>query len=179
MLANHNLKQVVTRPTRGNSILDLILTDFSEHYSGPIVSAHLGSSDHGSVHWNSLSINQLSSQRAKKKRISMRRFPQSAISAFGRWACSHRWFSDVEVDGDSPSVDSLTDSFTKDLSSASDVYFPSKSVKIQPTDKPWMSPEIKALILERQRAYLNGPEEKWRRLRNNVREVITRRKREF
>ena len=103
MLANHNLKQVVTRPTRGNSILDLILTDFSEHYSEPIVSAHLGSSDHGSVHWNSLSINQLSSQRAKKKRISMRRFPQSAISAFGRWACSHRWFSDVEVDGDSPS----------------------------------------------------------------------------
>ena len=42
-----------------------------------------------------------------------------------------------------------------------------------------MSPEIKALILERQRAYLNGPEEKWRRLRNKVREVITRRKREF
>ena len=139
MLANHNLKQVVTRPTRGNSILDLILTDFSEHYSEPIVSAHLGSSDHGSVHWNSLSINQLSSQRAKRKRISMRRFPQSAISAFGRWACSHRWFikfSDVEVDGDPPSVDSLTDPFTKDLSSASDVYFPSKSVKIHPTDKP-------------------------------------------
>ena len=163
MLANHNLKQVVTRPTRGNSILDLILTDFSEHYSEPIVSTHLGSSDHGSVHWNPF----LSSQRAKKKRISMRRFPQSAISAFGRWACSHRWFSDVEVDGDSPSVDSLTDSFTKDLSSASDVYFPSKSVKIHPTDK------------QRQHAYLNGPEEKWGRLRNKVREVITRRKREF
>ena len=56
MLANHNLKQVVTRPTRGNSILDLILTDFSEHYSEPIVSAHLGSLDHGSVHWNMLSV---------------------------------------------------------------------------------------------------------------------------
>ena len=178
MLANHNLKQVVTRPTRGNSILDLILTDFSEHYSEPIVSAHLGSSDHGSVHWNPLPINQLSSQRAKKKRISMRRFPQSAICAFGRWACSHPWFSDVEVDG-APLVDPLTDSFTKDLLSACDVYFPSKFVKIHPTDKPWMSPEIKALILERQRAYLNGPEEKWRRLRNKVREVITRRKREF
>lgn len=179
MLANHNLKQVVIRPTRGNSILDLILTDFSEYYSEPIVSAQLGSSDHGSVHWNPLSMNQLNPLCVEKKRIPMRRFPQSAISAFGRWACSHRWFSDLEVDGDSPSVDSLTDSFTKDLSSASDIYFPSKYVKIHPMDKPWMSPEIKALILERQRAYLNGPEEKWRRLRNKVREVITRRKCEF
>ena len=42
-----------------------------------------------------------------------------------------------------------------------------------------MSPEIKAFILERQRAYLNGPEEKWRHLRNKAKEVIYRRKREF
>ena len=83
------------------------------------------------------------------------------------------------MDGDSPSVDCVTDSFIKDLSSASDVYFPPRSVKIHPRDKHWMSPEIKALISERQRAYLNGPEEKWRRLRNKVREIIIRRNREF
>lgn len=50
MLANHNLKQIVQKPTRGNNILDLILTNLSEHYSEPLVSAHLGSSDHVSVH---------------------------------------------------------------------------------------------------------------------------------
>ena len=122
--------------------------------------------------------NQLCSQGVKKKKYT-HRFPQSAISAFGRWACVHRWLSDVEMGKDSPSVDSLTDSFTKDLSSAIDVYFSSKCVKIHPTDKPWMSPEIKALLLERQRAYRNGPEEKWRHLNNKVREVIIRRKREF
>ncbi|PFX29204.1 RNA-directed DNA polymerase from mobile element jockey [Stylophora pistillata] len=89
MLANHNLKQVVMRPTRGNSILDLILTDFSEYYSEPIVSAQLGSSDHGSVHWNPLSMNQLNPLCVEKKRIPMRRFPQSAISAFGSKAFDH------------------------------------------------------------------------------------------
>ena len=68
MLANHNLKQIVQKPTRGNNILDLILTNLSEHYSEPFVSAHLGSSDHGSVHWSPLSNAQFSLERVKKKR---------------------------------------------------------------------------------------------------------------
>ena len=68
MLANHNLKQIVQKPTRDKNILDLILTNLSEHYSEPLVSAHLGSSDHGSVHWSPLSNAQLSLERVKKQR---------------------------------------------------------------------------------------------------------------
>ena len=50
ILANHNLKQEVQKPTQGNSILDRIPTNLSEHYSEPTFSAHLGSSEHRSYH---------------------------------------------------------------------------------------------------------------------------------
>ena len=42
-----------------------------------------------------------------------------------------------------------------------------------------MSAEIKSLILERQCAYRSGSTEKWRHLRNKVRIVICKRKKEF
>ena len=88
MLANHNLKQIVQKLTRGNNILDLILTNLSEHYSEPLVSAHLGSSDHGSVHWSPLSNAQLSLERVKKKdphapfpSVSNKRFREVGVCA--------------------------------------------------------------------------------------------------
>ena len=37
ILANHNLKQVVQDPTRGNNILDLIVTNLSHLYSAPVI----------------------------------------------------------------------------------------------------------------------------------------------
>ena len=74
---------------------------------------------------------------------------------------------------------SLTSSFSDDLCNAINIYFPAKSVKLHPTDKPWMSVEIKSLILERQRAYHSGSNDRWRLLRNKVRKAICKRKKEF
>ena len=76
-------------------------------------------------------------------------------------------------------MDSLTSSFTDNLCNAFNTYFPAKRIKLHPTDKPWMSAEMKSLILERQCAYHSGSTEKWRHLRNKVRGVICKRKKEF
>ena len=66
------------------------------------------------------------------------------------------------------------------MTSATESTFTSRlSVKIHPTDKPWMSAEIKSLILERQRACHSGSNERWRLLRNKVRMAICMRKKEF
>ena len=108
----------------------------------------------------------------------MRRFPQSALNAFGRWVSAHSWFEHAHP-CDSSLHDYLISSFSGDLSNAINIYFPTKSVRLHPTDKPRMSAEIKSLILERQRAYHSGPTEKWRHLRNKVREVICKRKKAF
>ena len=46
ILANHTLKQLVREPTRGNNVLDLVISNLASYYYKPVVSAHLGSSDH-------------------------------------------------------------------------------------------------------------------------------------
>ena len=46
ILANHTLKQFVRKPTRGNNVLDLVISNLASYYYKPVVSAHLGSSDH-------------------------------------------------------------------------------------------------------------------------------------
>ena len=174
ILANHTLKQLVREPTRSNNVLDLVILNLASYYNKPVVSAHVGSSDHRSVYW----VPNSNNLTAKKKVVKMRRFPVSALNAFGRWVSVHSWFAHTCA-ADSLSVDSLTSSFSDDLCNAINIYFPAKSVKLHPTDKPWMSAEIKSLILERQRAYHSGSNDRWRLLRNKVRIAICKRKKEF
>ena len=178
ILANHTLKQFVRDPTRGNNVLDLVILNLASYYNKPVVSAHLGSSDHRSVYWVPNSNHGSNNPTAKKRVVKMRRFPVSALNAFGRWVSVHSWFAHTCA-ADSLSVDSLTSSFSDDLCNAINIYFPAKSVKLHPTDKPWMSAEIKSLILERQRAYHSGSNDRWRLLRNKMRIAICKRKKEF
>ena len=88
------------------------------------------------------------------------------------------WFAHTCA-ADSLPVDSLTSLFSDDLRNAINTYFPAKSVKLHPTDKPWMSAEIKSLTLKRQRAYHSGSNDRWRLLRNKVCIAICKRKKEF
>ena len=177
ILTNHTLKQLVREPSRGNSVLDLVISNLASYYNEPVVSAHLGSSDHCS-HWVPNSNYGSSKLTAKKKVVKTHRFPESALNAFGRLVSAHSWFAHTCAVDYLP-VDDLTTSFSDDFCNAINIYFPAKSVKIHPTDKPWMSAEIKSLILERQRAYHSGSNEKWRLLRNKVHMAICKRKKEF
>ena len=123
ILANHTLKQLVREPTRGNNVLDLVILNLASYYNKPVVSAHLGSSDHRSVYW----VPNSNNQTAKKKVVKMRRFPVSALNVFGRWVSVHSWFAHTCA-ADSLSVDSLISSFSDDLCNAINIYFPAKSV---------------------------------------------------
>lgn len=49
LTSRQNLKQVVSRPTRNNAILDLIITDFHRFYEDPIILAPFGTSDHNII----------------------------------------------------------------------------------------------------------------------------------
>ena len=55
LTSNQNLKQVVKQPTRGSTILDLIVTNLDKIYSSPTIIAPLGSSDHSIIQWFPLS----------------------------------------------------------------------------------------------------------------------------
>ena len=51
LIISHNLKQVVTRPTRQDSILDYIITNLKSFYKTPDISAALGTPDHNVIMW--------------------------------------------------------------------------------------------------------------------------------
>ena len=142
--------------------MDLILTDICNRYDKPV----------GSVFWRPKPSRDITVRAHKAQKCSVRRFPESAINTFGRWVSSHHWFTGLYSVA---SVESLTELFKTDVKTTIDIHFPLKSVKIHPTDRPWMTSRIKKLILERQRAFHSDRNGRWRELRTRVRDEIAAR----
>ena len=161
LLCHHNLTQIVDTPTREGNILDLIVTNLEALYSKPVIIAPLGSSDHNIVKWSAKTNVLRTDNKTIKKNI--RSFPTSARAAFGRWCCSREWFSDAESND---SATALASSFTNELGSAVDRLFPSKVIRIHNSDKSWMTPALKQLIYQRQKAFHSGNLDLWRHYRS-------------
>ena len=53
-------------------------------------------------------------------------------------------------------VDQKVDIFTQDMTSILDETMPIKRIRMHPSDKPWLTPYIKSVIKDRQRAYSKG-----------------------
>ena len=54
----------------------------------------------------------------------------------------------------------------KVINTGLDCFFPCKSIKLHANDKPWVTPEFKELIKDRQKAYHDGKTQKYNYLRN-------------
>jgi hypothetical protein len=154
---------------RGNNILDLIITNMFHFYSTPRVTAPLGRSDHHVINWsrNTDRAACLIKKGITKRKV--RRFTQSSCAAFGRWCSDHVWFSDVQHPD---SATALASSFTSELSSAIDLFFPTKTIKIHATDTPM----LKQLIIQRQRAFHSGDRAVWLHHRDKVQREISSQK---
>ena len=75
-----------------------------------------------------------------------------------------------------PDVDRKVGAFTKTLNSILDGTIPVKKIRMHPSDKPWMTPHIKFVIKERQRAFIRGDTEKYQHLRQRVMTMVTKAK---
>lgn len=71
---------------------------------------------------------------------SVRRYPESGLNGFGLWAGLNEWFHGL---GPSPSINDLVSSLTADVNAAVDHFFPAKTVRFHPTDKPWITARSK------------------------------------
>ena len=76
-------------------------------------------------------------------------------------------------------VDDLPTSFSSSVVQAIDRIFPAKLVKRHHTDKPWITPTIKSLIRDRQKAFHSGNIPLWQSLRRKIHHEIERRKKSF
>ncbi|KAI8493207.1 hypothetical protein Bbelb_292110 [Branchiostoma belcheri] len=143
------LQQVVDRPTRGDAILDVIITNIYSDSSR--------------------------TQRSQLRRLVTQNDncpkqdpPPCAIRAFGAWITQHKWH-EVYNPAD---TEEKTKAFYMTLSQSIDHFFPTKTIKIHSTDKPWITLAIKSLIRERQKAFHQRREQAWKRLRNKVIQCI-------
>ena len=175
LISSHSLRQVVKQPTRGSAVLDLIVTNLHNLYSSPSVLAPLGSGDHSIVQWLPTSGNRHRVHAKPVKRL-VRRYPRSGIDTFGRWITSHGWFSEL---GPNPTADELAVSFTTQLTEAIDRIFPLKTLRCHQSDKPWITPAIKLLIQDRQKAFHSRNTSLWRSLKYKVHQEITARKKSY
>ena len=132
------------------AFLDLIITNLHKLYDFPIITTPLGSSNHNSVRWLPKAKNSPDNSTVSARKRLVRRYPQSGINTFGRWATTLDWFKDL---GPNPTVDELAASFTFQLTAAIDRIFPLKTIKHVLSYKPWITPAIKRLIQDRQKVF--------------------------
>ena len=61
-----HIKQIIKTPTRGNALLDLIITDIHKFYEDPEGLPPLGTSDHRRIVWRPRNRNQLGNKKGKR-----------------------------------------------------------------------------------------------------------------
>jgi hypothetical protein len=95
------------------------------------------------------------------------------MDAFGRWASTYDWFGKLKPN---PTTDSLALSFMNCLTETIHRIFPQKKVTRHRNDKPWITPTIKQLIADRQKAFHCQNISTWKSLKYKVQQEIKSRK---
>ena len=151
-----SLRQLVKKATRGQSILDIILSNLWRFYDEPeIVPPILPDnpnkgvpSDHSGVvatpHTNP---NQPHLRSKIVKTI--RPLPESLITVFGQNLENEDWTSLALMESSSNMVKHLENIFERLVSST----FPERTITIYPDDKPWFTEKLRKIKRERQRLY--------------------------
>ncbi|CAH1259201.1 Hypp2194 [Branchiostoma lanceolatum] len=148
ILLDKDLSQVVLGNTRGNAMLDLIITNMKSYFKTPAIHPPIGLSDHNTILWEpNVKLKQNSCTRKLTRPM---REPN--LSHFGKWITTHSW-NEVYA---ATTTQEKADAFYSTLTSAIAKFFPTKSVKLHPSDKPWITPRIKHLIKQRQRTFTPG-----------------------
>ena len=185
-LLNNNLKlkQIVSKPTRKNEILDVILTNLYPYYNTPIILPPVQPDIPGqgvpSDHSVPLVVPHTdpSIPPARHfKTILTRPLPDSKLRNFGQWITSETWECVNAWEGD-PSKQ--VEFFENVVKLKLDEFLPQKMVKIGIDDKPFMTLELKELKRKRMREYVkNGKSEKYLRLREDFKQKFKKESQNF
>ena len=155
-----HLTQVVDFPTHHQSTLDLIMTDLSQQYSPPKPLPPMGRSTHLSILWTPTPTTSVPRSTVTR---SHRPMPDSAMREFGQWLTHHPWTEVLEEED----VHTKWRNYFTTTTEAFHHYFPTKDITVDPSDAPWMTPCIKRLLRQRDRAFHSSPDQ-YRSLRNRV-----------
>ncbi|KAI8485726.1 hypothetical protein Bbelb_365600 [Branchiostoma belcheri] len=171
ILLDRDFSQVVNNNTRGNAILDLIITNMRACYKKPEILPPLSLCDHNCVLWKP-QVRLKQNTCAKKTTRPIR---EPGLSDFGRWITTYTW---EEVFNATTATDKAK-AFYGTLTHAIDRFFPVKTVKLHPNDKPWVTPLVKFLIRKRQEAFSSELKAKYKYYNTKVQKEIRKAKSNF
>ena len=141
--------------------MDKVFTNISKYYDCPNVVAPLGSPDHYSIVLNPLTsyanLNSRSTRLVRDARPSNRRVVKEKL-------CQVNWSPLYYLQ----SCDEQFHFFTTAVNEITEKYLPLRQVKADSSDKPWITPEIKSLIIKRQRSWSRRDNTKFKYYRNKV-----------
>lgn len=171
-LLSNNLVQIVSFPTRGHSILDIICIPVSlcHLYNKPDKFAPLGRSDHAVISLQPV----IKAPTSTTKRI--RDFSPKNRALFGELVNSVNW---SEILTTVVSLDDSVELFENTLACLFDHCFPFKSVKISSRDPPWVNAEVKLLMKQKDHAYHRHNYAKYIAIRERLHKLILFRKRAY
>ena len=149
-------QQIVRKPTRGNKILSVIVTDLHQFYKEPEILPPINPdiigkgkpSDHSTPFAEP--ITDWSGPRPKKyKTVKIRRIPQSGIEIFGQWITRENFEKTFAAKSSTQKVLELQNHVNNKV----EQIFPMRSIKIFDRDQEWMTEELQNLRRQKSREY--------------------------
>ena len=163
-ITQFKLKQIVDKPTRGDKILDLVLTNLSHLYDKDAVNIlpPFGLSDHNVV---LVRPKQRQPREGPSRKVFIRRDTRPSRKAeLGRYFSTIDWSTLDSASTSEEKSTLLCDTIALGL----DTIMPPVRSTVHNNDPLWITPEFKSLIAKRQRAFHSGDEVGYRHLRNLV-----------
>ena len=151
-----SLQQIVSAPTHGRKILDVVFTNIWKFYNDPVIVSPIPvddpskgvPSDHLGVVVEPIQHPDKPPLR-RKKIINFRPKPQSKICNFGKDISQISW----DFLSSSSSSTELTEAFQRKMTDLIDTHFPLKSITVTEADQPWITKDLKSLKRTRIREY--------------------------
>ena len=157
------LNRVVTFPTRGDRTLDQIFTNISSLYTYPSRLPPFGLSGHHSVLIEAYVRDK--NLKPQYKTIKARDKHPSKRNSLGRFLLQVPWSKLLcAAQTCEQKVQTLTDVINYGLNTI----MPEHSIRVNETDRPWISVQLKDLIACRQQALASGKRMLYKILRNKV-----------
>ena len=167
-LRSYPLRQLVTGPTRNLATLDKIYSNLSNWFQSPIILPAVTKSDHNSV----LLVPNDNPQRPKSQAVHLYR--RSCDPSRKALLCYHikcyNWTPLFRLH----SCASMVNYFYSVILSLLNYYLPMVRITKCSTDKPWVTPAFRELIINRQKAFLAGDTVRYHRLRNRAQRMASK-----
>ncbi|TWW53320.1 hypothetical protein D4764_0013870 [Takifugu flavidus] len=157
--------------TRDNKTLDLFDANTKEAYhSLPL--PPLGRADHNLVHLQPVYKPLVQRQPAVTRTV--KKWSEEAQEALKD--CFNTILWDVFSDTHGEDIDNLTNCITDYINFCVENTVPTRTVRSFPNSKPWITPDIKALLKEKKRAFVSGDKEELKTVQRELRRKIRQEK---